>query len=297
MEQIDEHSSALLREESIRIAWRLQHGVHGIEVGMRGDIESFLQARDRLSILLGGQSSASELVQTMMKRSLFVEEARRKIGFKGTSIDISIFDRLFIEPVEDIIDAWYLSFRTAIDAWKEAWLERGAAFADDVPSGMTRFRYVQYLCDQSATTQMEKLQWAYLASFSIATEGNLGNVDCKPLTHARTPSSGGWPGGIFKPEDTTLDDTIAALIIEKATLDDYKNGMELTKKQLIDIFGKFGIEEIDPNGESLDPNYHQAMSMIETEDEANKVLSVMQKGYKLNERVLRPALVSVSKQK
>lgn len=216
MEQIDEHSSALLREESIRIAWRLQHGVHGIEVGMRGDIESFLQARDRLSILLGGQSSASELVQTMMKRSLFVEEARRKIGFKGTSIDISIFDRLFIEPVEDIIDAWYLSFRTAIDAWKEAWLERGAAFADDVPSGMTRFRYVQYLCDQSATTQMEKLQWAYLASFSIATEGNLGNVDCKPLTHARTPSSGGWPGGIFKPEDTTLDDTIAALIIEKA---------------------------------------------------------------------------------
>ena len=73
--------------------------------------------------------------------------------------------------------------------------------------------------------------------------------------------------------------------------------MELTKKQLIDIFSKFGIEEIDPVGESFDPNYHQAMSMIETEDEPNKVLSVMQKGYKLNDRVLRPALVTVSKQK
>ena len=216
MEQIDEHSSALLREESIRIAWRLQHGIHGIEVGMQGDIESFLQARDRLSILLGGQFSASELVQVMMKRSLFVEEARRKIGFKGTSIDISIFDRLFIEPVEDIIDAWYLSFRTAIDAWKEAWLERGAAFADDAPSGMTRFRYVQYLCDQPATTRMEKLQWAYLASLSIATEGNLGNIDCKPLTHARLPNSGGWPGGIFKPGDTVLADAIESIIIEKA---------------------------------------------------------------------------------
>jgi molecular chaperone GrpE len=89
----------------------------------------------------------------------------------------------------------------------------------------------------------------------------------------------------------------AALIIEKATLDDYKNGMELTKKQLTDIFGKFGIEEIDPTGESFDPNYHQAMSMVETEEEVNKVLSVMQKGYKLNKRVLRPALVTVSKQK
>jgi len=102
----------------------------------------------------------------------------------------------------------------------------------------------------------------------------------------------------FSQEILLVKDSLdAALIIEKATLDDYKNGMELTKKQLIDIFGKFGIEEIDPNGESFDPNYHQAMSMIETEDEENKVLSVMQKGYKLNERVLRPALVSVSKKK
>jgi len=102
----------------------------------------------------------------------------------------------------------------------------------------------------------------------------------------------------FSQEILLVKDSLdAALIIEKATLDDYKNGMELTKKQLIDIFGKFGIEEIDPTGESFDPNYHQAMSMIETDDEENKVLSVMQKGYKLNDRVLRPALVTVSKQK
>ena len=102
----------------------------------------------------------------------------------------------------------------------------------------------------------------------------------------------------FSQEILLVKDSLdAALIIEKATLDDYKNGMELTKKQLIDIFSKFGIEEIDPVGESFDPNYHQAMSMIETEDEPNKVLSVMQKGYKLNDRVLRPALVTVSKQK
>ena len=102
----------------------------------------------------------------------------------------------------------------------------------------------------------------------------------------------------FSQEILLVKDSLdAALIIKKATLEDYKNGMELTKKQLIDIFGKFGIEEIDPTGESFDPNYHQAMSMIETKDEPNKVLSVMQKGYKLNDRVLRPALVTVSKQK
>ena len=102
----------------------------------------------------------------------------------------------------------------------------------------------------------------------------------------------------FSQEILLVKDSLdAALIIKKATLEDYKNGMELTKKQLIDIFGKFGIEEIDPTGESFDPNYHQAMSMVESEEEVNKVLSVMQKGYKLNKRVLRPALVTVSKQK
>ncbi len=93
------------------------------------------------------------------------------------------------------------------------------------------------------------------------------------------------------------DSLDAALIIEKATLEYYKNGMELTKKQLVSIFEKFGIEEMNPVDETFDPNYHQAMTMIETDDEPNKVLSVMQKGYKLNDRVLRPALVTVSKQK
>ena len=55
-EQVDEEGSILLREEAIRTAWRLQKGIDAIEVGMSGDIEEFLQARDRLSIRLGGQS-------------------------------------------------------------------------------------------------------------------------------------------------------------------------------------------------------------------------------------------------
>ena len=65
----------------------------------------------------------------------------------------------------------------------------------------------------------------------------------------------------------------------------------------MNVFAKFNIELIDPVGEKFDPNFHQAMAMIETEDEPNKIINVMQKGYKLNDRVLRPALVTVSKEK
>ena len=93
------------------------------------------------------------------------------------------------------------------------------------------------------------------------------------------------------------DSLDAALTIEKASLESYKDGIDLTSKQLINIFAKFNIEEINPEEQTFDPNFHQAMTMIETEGEANKILNVMQKGYKLNDRVLRPALVTVSKAK
>ena len=74
------------------------------------------------------------------------------------------------------------------------------------------------------------------------------------------------------------------------------DGVELTLKQLNAVFEKFNIAEINPIGEKFDPNEHQAMSMVESkEQETNTVLSVLQKGYKLNDRVIRPAMVSVVK--
>ena len=74
------------------------------------------------------------------------------------------------------------------------------------------------------------------------------------------------------------------------------DGVELTLKQLNAVFEKFNIVEINPKGEKFDPNEHQAMSMVESkEQESNTVLSVLQKGYKLNDRVIRPAMVSVVK--
>ena len=75
----------------------------------------------------------------------------------------------------------------------------------------------------------------------------------------------------------------------------YKNGVELTTKQLSSVFEKFNIVEVNPVGEKFDPNKHQAISMLENSGEPNTVTSVLQKGYTLNDRVLRPALVMVAK--
>lgn len=73
-------------------------------------------------------------------------------------------------------------------------------------------------------------------------------------------------------------------------------GVGLCLKMQIDVLTKEGLAVVDPNGEPFDPNLHQAMSMVENPDvEPNSVVAVIQKGYTLNDRLVRPAMVMVSK--
>jgi molecular chaperone GrpE len=92
-----------------------------------------------------------------------------------------------------------------------------------------------------------------------------------------------------------MDSLQAGLAVQTTTVESFKSGMELTLKQLTSVFEKFHINEINPVGEKFDAHKHQAIGMVDSEQEANTVVSVMQKGYTLNERVLRPALVMVAK--
>ena len=83
---------------------------------------------------------------------------------------------------------------------------------------------------------------------------------------------------------------------EDADAEKLKEGTELTLKMLTQVMEKFDIHVVDPLGEAFDPNLHQAMSMQESsEHKPNTVMAVMQKGYTLNDRLLRPAMVMVSK--
>jgi molecular chaperone GrpE len=89
----------------------------------------------------------------------------------------------------------------------------------------------------------------------------------------------------------------AAAQNEDADVAKLREGTELTLKMLDDALGKFGITVVDPLDQPFNPEFHQAMSMIESPDKApNTVVAVMQKGYTLNERLLRPAMVVVAKE-
>lgn len=93
-----------------------------------------------------------------------------------------------------------------------------------------------------------------------------------------------------------LERTLAAIDTDSQEIQPLKEGVEMTLKHLLDTFAKFNIKAINPEGEPFDPQLHQAMSMVEDpEVEPNTVVSVMQKGYTLHDRLLRPAMVVVSK--
>jgi|TARA_R110002096_G_scaffold309403_4_gene504087 molecular chaperone GrpE len=87
------------------------------------------------------------------------------------------------------------------------------------------------------------------------------------------------------PENEELSDSVKTLI----------EGVKMTDRELHNIFVRHGIDKIDPKGEAFDHNHHQAMFEAETDDPNGTVIQVMQIGYKIKDRLLRPAMVGVSK--
>lgn len=91
------------------------------------------------------------------------------------------------------------------------------------------------------------------------------------------------------------DSLEAALAVQNATTETMHSGVEITLRQLSGVFEKFAVRPIDPVGEKFDPHRHQAMNLVDADAAPNTVVTVFQKGYLLHDRVLRPALVTVSK--
>ena len=102
--------------------------------------------------------------------------------------------------------------------------------------------------------------------------------------------------GELLPVVDNLERALEAAVGDNDIVKPIAEGVELTLKSFHDALKKFHIVAVDPAGEPFDPQLHQAMSMVENGDvEPNTVIAVMQKGYTLNGRLVRPAMVMVSK--
>jgi len=94
----------------------------------------------------------------------------------------------------------------------------------------------------------------------------------------------------------SLELALKAVANEAAETRKHLEGLELTHRQLWQTLERYGVSPIDPQGQPFNPEFHEAVSTLESAEMApNHVLSVMQKGYKLHDRLLRPAMVVVSR--
>ncbi|HEX4944853.1 MAG TPA: nucleotide exchange factor GrpE [Usitatibacteraceae bacterium] len=91
------------------------------------------------------------------------------------------------------------------------------------------------------------------------------------------------------------DSLEAALAVESPTTESLHQGVEITNRQLSAAFEKASLTQIAPLGEKFDPHRHQAIAQVESGEEPNTVVTVVQKGYLLHDRVIRPALVMVAR--
>jgi len=102
--------------------------------------------------------------------------------------------------------------------------------------------------------------------------------------------------GELLPVVDNLERAISAIDVSNEEFKAVGEGIELTLKSFLDVLGRFKVDTLDPKGEAFDPELHQAMSILEMQEvKPNTVVDVFQKGYTLNGRLVRPAMVVVSK--
>jgi molecular chaperone GrpE len=93
-----------------------------------------------------------------------------------------------------------------------------------------------------------------------------------------------------------LDSLDRALKTKSVSLEEFRSGIELIDKQFHDALAKLGVEPLEAEGEAFDPNFHQAVQMVDTDEvKDNQVIDELQRGYKLKDRLLRPAMVRVAR--
>jgi molecular chaperone GrpE len=155
--------------------------------------------------------------------------------------------------------------------------------------------------EQSADAMQERLQKAEQAAQesreawmrAVADSDNI-----RKRAQAEVANAHKFALESFAAELLPVKDSLeAALASENITVESLKSGDELTLKQLRSALEKFNVAEVNPVGQKFDPHRHQAISMVDSDAEPNTVVQVLQKGYLLHDRVLRPALVTVAKPK
>jgi molecular chaperone GrpE len=175
-----------------------------------------------------------------------------------------------------------------------------ASGAEDGPGAEVEADAETETVEESVEQQLDKAQatikeyWEQILRLKAEIENNRKR-SIRDIEHAHKYALRNFSESLLPIVDS-MEMAQKAAEAENASLESIIEGTELTMSMFVQVLEKYGLQELDPIGEKFDPEQHQAISMVEDKSaESNTVVSVMQKGFMLNERLVRPAMVVVSK--
>ena len=173
-------------------------------------------------------------------------------------------------------------------------LEAAAAAEAAAIAAIAAVTAIDPLADAQAELANLKAQNADLADQYLRAQADVQNARRRAddeITKARKFAVEGFADSLLP----VLDSLEAGLAIPNATIEQIREGSEATLRQLKSALERNKVAEINPAaGTKFDPHHHQAISVVPAEQEANTVVTVLQKGYLIADRILRPALVTVT---
>ena len=215
-EQIAEERSPLLTQETLQSAWRIRTISDALEAGVRGNVDAFISARNRLAILLGGQERAAVVLSGMLGKSLFVEEAHHAMVARAESnghdwagqgpMPHEVLLDMFLEPVRDIAVQYAQQLQDLLVQWTDHFLAYSADYVipceSEINSTQTRFNHLTHLAREPLPERpAECIQWVWQIAFASTSWSQLVKQD-KPKFFPKgilpqANHSNGWHPGLY----------------------------------------------------------------------------------------------------
>ena len=215
-EQIAEERTPLLQQETLHTAWRIRSEYDAQEAGIYVDKLGFIEARDRLAILLGGQAKAAVVFKGMLWKSLFVEESRRSISRRCNDMGLAwdgvsdppseVLLQMMVDPVQHEVLDFATKLKDHLLNWTNLFTQYSANYVTAAETlqgtNQTRFNHLLQLAREplpvGATNQ---LQWVWLVAIATASWKPLHEKDeVKFFSRGNLPSGnkpGEWPSGLL----------------------------------------------------------------------------------------------------
>ena len=214
-EQISEERSPLLVQETLHSAWRIRTINDAHEAGVRGNIGAFIEARDRLAVLLGGQEHSAVVLSGMLGKSLFVEEAYRAMLARAQSIDAvwsgvgplphEVLMDMFLEPVREEVVEFAQTIQALLFQWVNVYLLHSTHYVlaceTAINSTLTRFNHLTALARQPLPIEPSAcLQWVWQVAIAGTTTNQLENDEPSYFPKGGLPQArycAGWHPGLL----------------------------------------------------------------------------------------------------